>query len=589
MKEVEGLNDVVVVIDLECNVLYWNRAGEDLLEWKADEVLGRKISDIFPVWEEILPSVLETDKVNEEITIAKKSGEEFIADLSVSTLQDGDENPFAFLVIIKDISSRREIEKQLRKLKERGILLDIATAISSSTNVEEVAFHFLERSLEITDFDRATFNLFEKGESGRLEILWIVSVYEPKTGSVQFVGHRIEPGPGFPITKMLLQEMKTLLFPDAPNHPALKETRVEGALRQTRMNYVMDIPMIVSDRLIGVVTFERKENRAFSASEINSYETSVSQSAMMIDNLRLFAETQKQLQELTELRGSLEQQVMERTREVRIFQQFAENSLDGIIMGEQKDEDKVIINYVNPVCYELYGYSAEEIIGKNIALLWFEEDEPILEQEILSGISRGSGWDGEMKQKRKDRSPFDAQMTFFEIEDESGGRVWAAIVRDITMRKRLEMEREGLYREIVEAQRRVIRELSTPIIPVADNIIVMPLVGTIDTARSQQIMESLLQGIKQYKARIVIIDITGVPMVDTGVADHLLQSAKAASLLGSQVVLAGISPEVAQTIVHLGVDLTDIATKSDLQSGIEYALGKMGRYIGTRKDGSGKL
>jgi rsbT co-antagonist protein RsbR len=96
----------------------------------------------------------------------------------------------------------------------------------------------------------------------------------------------------------------------------------------------------------------------------------------------------------------------------------------------------------------------------------------------------------------------------------------------------------------------------------------MPLVGAIDTARSQQIIETLLSAITTHDAEVVIIDITGVSVIDTSVANHLLQATRAASLLGAQCVLVGITPEVAQTVVHLGVDLSGLVTMSDLQSGV---------------------
>ncbi len=134
-------------------------------------------------------------------------------------------------------------------------------------------------------------------------------------------------------------------------------------------------------------------------------------------------------------------------------------------------------------------------------------------------------------------------------------------------------------RKIIDAQSQALRELSTPIVPVSDEIIAMPLTGSIDTARAQQIMEALLTAISHYQAEVVIIDITGVPVVDTGVANHLLQTAQAARLLGARVVLTGIAPEVAQTIVSLEVDLSSLVTRSDLQSGIEYALGLVQKRI----------
>ncbi len=119
---------------------------------------------------------------------------------------------------------------------------------------------------------------------------------------------------------------------------------------------------------------------------------------------------------------------------------------------------------------------------------------------------------------------------------------------------------------------RMIREMSTPVIPVYEGILVMPLVGVIDSARARNIVETLLPAIEKEQARVVLLDITGVPMVDTAVAQVLLLTARAAHLLGATPVLVGITPPVAETIVALGVDLSDLVTRADLRSGLEYAL-----------------
>lgn len=130
-----------------------------------------------------------------------------------------------------------------------------------------------------------------------------------------------------------------------------------------------------------------------------------------------------------------------------------------------------------------------------------------------------------------------------------------------------------------ERLRAAIQELSNPIIPVYNGVLVVPLVGRVDSARAQTLTEALLEAIAREQAEIVLLDITGVAMVDTNVANHLMQTARAASLLGSQVVLVGISAEVAQTLVQLGLDLGRLVTLSNLQSGIEYALAQQGLAI----------
>jgi anti-anti-sigma regulatory factor len=124
-----------------------------------------------------------------------------------------------------------------------------------------------------------------------------------------------------------------------------------------------------------------------------------------------------------------------------------------------------------------------------------------------------------------------------------------------------------------------IQELGSPLIPIAEGIVVLPLVGHIDQLRAQSIMENLLMGITAHRAEVVLIDITGVSTVDTTVANSLMQSAKAANLLGSQVILVGIRPEVAQTIVNLGIDLQGMTNFANLQTGIQAALGMRGWRI----------
>ncbi len=133
--------------------------------------------------------------------------------------------------------------------------------------------------------------------------------------------------------------------------------------------------------------------------------------------------------------------------------------------------------------------------------------------------------------------------------------------------------------EQIKAQQQTIRELSTPILPLYQHVLVLPIVGIIDSFRASQIMERLLTTIAEQQSDIVIIDITGVPLVDTAVANHLLQTARAAQLIGAQVIMVGIGPEIAQTIVQLGVDLSGIAIGATLQSGIDMAFRRLGKQI----------
>lgn len=123
--------------------------------------------------------------------------------------------------------------------------------------------------------------------------------------------------------------------------------------------------------------------------------------------------------------------------------------------------------------------------------------------------------------------------------------------------------------QIITAQQEAIRELSMPVLQVSSDLLVIPIVGLLDTARARQLIEGLLQGIRDRRARGVVLDVTGVPIVDTSVANHLVQAVDAARLMGAVVAITGISPEMAQTMVALGAKLPDAATHVDLQEGIE--------------------
>lgn len=137
-------------------------------------------------------------------------------------------------------------------------------------------------------------------------------------------------------------------------------------------------------------------------------------------------------------------------------------------------------------------------------------------------------------------------------------------LRDMTAQKKAEL--------LIRAQAKTLLEVSSPLLPVSDDVVVLPLIGEIDAARAQRVMDTLLEGIERRKASIAIIDVTGVPAVDTFTAEALIRAARAARLLGVDVVLTGVRPDVAQALVSLNVDLQGIITLNSLQRGIAHAL-----------------
>jgi len=130
--------------------------------------------------------------------------------------------------------------------------------------------------------------------------------------------------------------------------------------------------------------------------------------------------------------------------------------------------------------------------------------------------------------------------------------------------------------ETIRRQQEEMLELSTPVVKLWDGILALPLIGTLDSARTQVVMESLLESIVQTNSRVAIIDITGVPTVDTVVAQHLLKTVTAARLMGADCIISGVRPQIAQTIVHLGINLLDVTTKATLSDAFSLALQKTG-------------
>jgi len=255
--------------------------------------------------------------------------------------------------------------------------------------------------------------------------------------------------------------------------------------------------------------------------------------------------------------------------ELRIFKMLVDNAPDGVAIGDLAAN----VIYANDAYGSLTGYS-ETIVGMNF-LDCFDETGRAEALQMVELTTKYGCWQSILTFCHKDGGHIQVHTTGFLVYD-----VWGqpmalmGLFRDLTEQQRQEQERAALQQQIIEIQQATISELSTPLLPLARDIVAMPLVGTLDTARAQQVMETLLEGIAHHHASIAILDITGIKVVDTQVAQALIDTAQAVRLLGTQVILTGIQPQIAQTLVHLGVDLQGIVTQSTLQAGIAYALNR---------------
>jgi anti-anti-sigma regulatory factor len=183
---------------------------------------------------------------------------------------------------------------------------------------------------------------------------------------------------------------------------------------------------------------------------------------------------------------------------------------------------------------------------------------------------------GALLLRERERAESALEKAYAEVERQVRERT-AELEREIEERERAQEESVRLQQEVIEAQKQALQELSTPIIPVMDRVLVMPLVGSVDSMRARDITRALLAGIREERAKVVILDITGVPVVDSEVADHLNKTIQAARLKGAQTIVTGISDAVAETIVDLGIDWGEIQTLQDLKSGLRVVMERMER------------
>jgi rsbT co-antagonist protein RsbR len=204
-------------------------------------------------------------------------------------------------------------------------------------------------------------------------------------------------------------------------------------------------------------------------------------------------------------------------------------------------------------------------------------------RELLSKISASRALQG-FTPSETATFVFSFKKPFFARLKEEFGNDAEQLFRE-TWASSLLLDELGLYtaeyyqksrESVIARQQKEMLELSTPVIKLFDKVLALPLIGTLDSARTQTVMESLLKEIVSSGSEIAILDITGVPTVDTVVAQHLIKTVTAARLMGAECIISGIRPQIAQTIVHLGINLSDIVTKATLADAFEIALEKTG-------------
>jgi anti-anti-sigma factor len=246
-------------------------------------------------------------------------------------------------------------------------------------------------------------------------------------------------------------------------------------------------------------------------------------------------------------------------------------------------DERWTIESFNTTAERMFGYATAEMIGRELTLLFGAPPRDVSSGSASADLPLGLTKlpaSSEMLARRKDETVFPAEFGLSELPPRAQRRLYLCTARDVSDRKREEKEqrraqeeRQQLQNELIRTQAAALEKLSTPLIPVSDGVLVLPLIGTVDSTRAARVLEVLVNGVEAHRVHTAIIDVTGVTIMDTDVAKTLVQAAQSVRLLGAQVVLTGISPKVAQTVVALGIDLHGIVTYGTLQRGIAFATG----------------
>ena len=475
------------------------------------------------------------------------------------------------------LQERKQVEQEMqRRLQEQMMLFDVSRSLSGALRrPEEIAKIVIRQFVEVMGVDESSLSLLN-AQGDALEVLTSFFLDDERHAHYVEYGPEVDYLADYPATARVMETLQPRVVHAGDAHADPAEAVY---MEEFDIATLVVLPLAFKGQAIGIIEIEMYgQKRHFDEQEIGLAMTLSSQAATAMENARLYEEVQQAHAEVESQvvarTAELEREVAERERTAQSYQQLVENSLQGISVVQDMK-----IAFANQAVADMWGYTVDELLAlspKECLDIVHPDDQEMLTkfgQDRMAGKPVPNQY--EYRFVRKDGSTGWAEIMITAVEYE-GRPASQSIEIDITERRLAEAESARLQQEVTEAHKRAIQELSTPIIPIMDRILVMPLVGSIDSMRARDITRALLEGINAHRAKVVILDITGVSVVDSGVANHLNKTIQAARLKGARTIITGISDEVAETIVDLGIDWTGIDTLNDLQTGLVVALNSLG-------------
>jgi anti-anti-sigma regulatory factor/GAF domain-containing protein len=516
------------------------------------------------------------------------------------------------------MATKDELQARITELEtalaKATVIEQISRDLNTASDEDELLQVLARPAIEAGAFS-TTLLYIDLDEAGEPEWLEMVASGQPEsapTTSTMPVGTR------FYLPEFLFSR----LWMASPDEPQLiadvkSDERADEVFRnvltQSGIQATAVIPLTQAGRWVGLIVFSWAEPHQFSALEVEIYRALADLASPAVENRRLLVQTQKALAE-TETFYGISRDLNTASDENELLQILTRPGLEaGVFMttlmyfdldaAGEPEWGEVVATWQRegepgiPVGTRFYLpefpfsrlWMASQDEPQLIADTATDErvDENTRQALVQAGtralavipLSQAGRWVGLLNLSWTESHEFS-------VQEVATYRALMSLASPAVGSRRLLVEKQAervrLQQEVIEAQQRAIKELSTPVIPVMDRIIVMPLIGSIDTMRAKDITRALLAGIREHRARVVILDITGVPIVDSGVADHLNKTIQAARLKGARAIVTGMSDAVAETIVDLGIDWSGIDTLSDSQTGLVAALDSLGFTLARR-------
>ncbi len=448
-------------------------------------------------------------------------------------------------------------------LAEREALDDVTRRLNRTTTLEQ-RLRVLVQPAPAADEAEVVLCSLESDETGAPVWLSVISVL-PAVGKQTSteLGTRFHL-PSIPFAGLYLSSPDVpLLISDIRRDPRVDEIS-RGLYAQTGVQATIVMALTLHGRWVGLLNITWLRPIDLGARELRIYRAIAAQAALLLDNNLMVERLQSTLQ-AAQQQGELLQTVLDHIPvgvlllEALTSRPILTNAATDRLLGPQRGP----VGDAPPYTVLFPGTDrpvpADRLVGARVFTTGATETEEV--DVVAPGRERVQLEVTGVPMRGRERAVRNALL----------------VLVDVTARKRAEAERLHLQDEVIRVQAAALAERSSPIIPITDDILVLPLIGSIDVERGQQVLATILEGTAQRRAKVAIIDITGVGHVDTQAATALTGAARALRLLGVEPILSGIRPDVAQTLVDLGVRLDGITTCGTLQSSIQHALRRLGR------------